>query len=175
MLSKRTGMMDVQMPQAISDDAFKAAMASFASGVTVVTTVDDEGRLFGMTATAFCSVSKSPPLCLVCVATAADPYPALKETGRFAVSVLSRDQGNLSIRFATHGIDKYDGVAWSRGPETGCPLITGALATLECAVETVVPAGDHEVFIGRILGIRVEPRGEPLVYFRGRYSELGEL
>lgn len=160
------------MPQTITDDVFRSAMASFATGVTVVTTVDGNREPFGLTATAFCSVSKSPPLCLVCVATSADPYPAMKETGCFAVNVLSHEQGELSVRFATHGIDKFSGVAWSAGSETGCALLSGALVSIECLVETIVPAGDHDVFIGRIQAIHVGTGLDPLVYYRGRYAEL---
>jgi flavin reductase (DIM6/NTAB) family NADH-FMN oxidoreductase RutF len=152
------------MPQPIADEEFRNAMASFASGVTVVTTVDGRGGPFGLTATAFCSVSKSPPLCLVCVAKAADPYPALQETGRFAVNVLSQQQGELSVRFATHGIDKFAGVEWSPGPETGCALLAGSLVSIECIADTVVPAGDHDVFMGRILGIHRGTGLDPLVY-----------
>jgi len=160
------------MPQTITDDLFRSAMASFATGVTVVTMVDGSGGPFGLTATAFCSVSKSPPLCLVCVAKSADPYPALKDTGRFAVNVLSQQQGELSVRFATHGIDKFAGVAWSPGPETGCAILSGSLVSIECIAETIVPAGDHEVFIGRIQAIHPGAGFDPLVYYRGRYSEL---
>lgn len=162
------------MPPPISDEAFRSAMASFTSGVTVVTTVDGHGAPYGLTATAFCSVSKSPPLCLVCVAKSADPYPALKETGRFAVNVLSQQQGELSVRFATHGIDKFAGIEWSPGPETGCALLSGSLVSIECVVETVVPAGDHDVFMGRIQGAHQGTGLDPLVYYRGRYSELAD-
>lgn len=157
----------------ITEELFKSAMASFASGVTVVTAIDARGRQFGLTATAFCSVSKTPPLCLVCVAKTADPYPALKETGRFAVNVLAEQQSELSVRFATHGIDKFDGVSWSPGPETGCALITGVLVAIECDVETAVVAGDHEVFIGAVRRVHSGESGDPLVYFRGGYATLG--
>jgi flavin reductase (DIM6/NTAB) family NADH-FMN oxidoreductase RutF len=162
------------MPPTIADEVFRSAMASFASGVTVVTTVDGRGASFGLTATAFCSVSKSPPLCLVCVAKAADPYPAMRETGRFAVNLLSQQQGELSVRFATHGIDKFAGVEWSPGPETGCALLSGSLVSIECTVETLVPAGDHDVFVGRIQSIHPGTGLDPLVYYRGRYSELAD-
>jgi flavin reductase (DIM6/NTAB) family NADH-FMN oxidoreductase RutF len=160
------------MPQHVTDESFKDAMASFASGITVVTTVDAQGVPFGLTATAFCSVSKSPPLCLVCVANSADPYPALKETGRFAVNVLAREQSELSIQFSTHGIDKFAGVEWTTGPKTGCALLSGALVSVECSVETAIPSGDHEVFIGRILGIRPGTGRDPLLYFRGQYADI---
>lgn len=147
-------------------------MASFASGVTVVTTLDDDGGHFGMTATAFCSVSRTPPLCLVCVAHSADAYPALKRTKRFAVNVLARDQGELSVRFATHGIDKFQGVPWSPGEATGCAVLTGAVVTVECVVQSEMTAGDHDIFVGAIRRIHPGQALEPLVYFRGAYADL---
>jgi len=160
------------MALAVTDELFRHAMSSFASGVTVITTVDASGRPFGMTATAFCSVSREPPLCLVCVADSADAYPALKESGRFAVNVLSSEQSELSARFATHGIDKFEGVAWSEGPETGCAILEGALVTVECLVENVLVAGDHEIFVGSIRRVHAGNAGDPLVYFRGRYVDV---
>jgi len=159
------------MSEGVSDEAFRAAMASFASGVTIVTTIDDDGRPCGMTATAFCSVSRRPPLCLVCVAHSADAYPALKRTKRFAVNVLSRDQAAISVRFATHGIDKFDGVPWSAG-ETGCPVLHGALAAVECVVDSEMTTGDHDILVGAIGRIHLGLATEPLVYFRCAYADL---
>jgi flavin reductase (DIM6/NTAB) family NADH-FMN oxidoreductase RutF len=159
------------MGDPVTTDEFKAAMAAFGSGVTVITTVDAAGEPFGLTATAFSSVSKNPPLCLVCVAHSAEGYPVIRDVGRFAVNILARSQEDSSARFATHGIDKFAGVAWTRGGETGCPLLMGALASIECVVTATIPAGDHDVFLGAIQSIRVE-NGEPLVYFRGRYCDL---
>ncbi|HEX7668052.1 MAG TPA: flavin reductase family protein [Polyangiaceae bacterium] len=159
------------MGEPVSNDNFKAAMASFASGVTVITTVDAAGVPFGLTATAFSSVSKDPPLCLVCVAHSAEAYPVIGQVGRFAVNILGREQEESSARFATHGIDKFAGVSWSKGKRTGCPLLTGALASIECLVTTTLPAGDHDVFLGAIQGIRLEA-GVPLVYFRSGYRDL---
>ena len=161
----------VTTPTRVSGDEFKAAMASFAAGVTIITTTDGAGQPFGLTATAFSSVSKEPPLCLVCVSHAADAYPALHAAGRFAVNILAHAQKDLSARFATHGIDKFAGVAWAPGRATGCPLLDGALASVECVVSTTVAAGEHDVIVGAIQSIRVAD-GAPLVYFRGHYREL---
>jgi flavin reductase (DIM6/NTAB) family NADH-FMN oxidoreductase RutF len=158
------------MTHPVTPEQFKAAMASFAAGVTVVTTVDNSGQPFGLTATAFSSVSKAPPLCLVCVSLQAEAHSVIRATGRYAVNLLSREQQELSARFATHGLDKFDGVAWKRGEATGCPLLEGTLASIECLVTTTVPAGDHDVFLGAIEHV-VIGYGEPLVYFRGRYCD----
>jgi flavin reductase (DIM6/NTAB) family NADH-FMN oxidoreductase RutF len=155
----------------VTPDAFKAAMGSFAAGVTVITVMDASGTPFGLTATAFSSVSKTPPLCLVCVSRDADAYPALIATGRFAVNLLSESQEALSNLFATHGADKFAGVAWTKGPATGMPLLDGAIASVECTVTERMVAGDHDVFVGALAGVKVDS-GSPLLYFRGRYGAL---
>lgn len=155
----------------IDDEAFTAAMGSFAAGVTVITTTDGSGQPFGLTATAFSSVSKQPPLCLVCVSMEAEARPVIRSSGRFAVNLLSAGQVALSARFARHGVDKFEGTVWTPGSVTGSPLLAEVLATVECTVHEALELGDHDVFVGRIVGVTVGP-GEPLAYFRGRYAEL---
>lgn len=159
------------MSAKVTTEEFKAAMAAFSSGVTVITTTNASGEPFALTATAFSSVSKTPPLCLVCVAHAAEAHPVIRAMGHYAVNILARTQETLSARFATHGIDKFAGVDWSRGERTGCPLLEGALASIECTIVGTMPAGDHDVFLGSIQSIRIGT-DEPLVYFRGRYCDL---
>jgi flavin reductase (DIM6/NTAB) family NADH-FMN oxidoreductase RutF len=167
-----TSVINLKTMGAVTTDEFKAAMASFAAGVTVVTTVDEAGVPFGLTATAFSSVSKDPPMCLVCVAHAAEAYPVIRQVGRFAVNILGRGQAEESERFSAHGIDKFAGVRWAPGAHSGCPLLAAAIASIECVVSTTVPAGDHDVFLGAIQEIRLLGNAEPLVYFRGRYRDL---
>jgi flavin reductase (DIM6/NTAB) family NADH-FMN oxidoreductase RutF len=159
------------MEHSVTTADFKAAMASFAAGVTVITTLDDSGRPFALTATAFASVSKNPPLCLVSVSHDAEAHPVISAMKRFAVNLLSRDQQGLSSRFATSGIEKFDGVAWTPGDATGCPLLAETLASVECTVSSVLTAGDHDIFIGAIQRI-VLGSGDPLVYFRGGYCDV---
>jgi flavin reductase (DIM6/NTAB) family NADH-FMN oxidoreductase RutF len=159
------------MRTTVTTEDFKSAMGSFASGVTVVTTVDGDGQPFGLTATAFSSVSKAPPLCLVCVSLDAEAHPVVRATGRFAVNLLASEQEWISTRFATHGLDKFEGVDWVRGEATGTPVLTGALAAIECDVTTTIPAGDHDVFLGAIRRITLG-NGEPLLHHRGRYRDL---
>jgi flavin reductase (DIM6/NTAB) family NADH-FMN oxidoreductase RutF len=156
---------------AVTSDEFKAAMASFAAGVTVVTTLDPANNPHALTATAFASLSMTPPLCLVCVDKRARAHGPLLATRRFAVSVLSADQQALSVQFANGDEDKFQGVAWTRGPATGCPIVGGALAWFECEVIDVHQGGDHDIFVGRLLEVTVGD-GEPLVYFRGGYASL---
>jgi flavin reductase (DIM6/NTAB) family NADH-FMN oxidoreductase RutF len=158
------------MPR-ITADEFRAAMGSFAAGVTIITTRDEAGRSFGLTATAFSSVSRDPPLCMVCVAHSAEAHPVLLASGRFAVNFLAANQEGLSARFATHGLDKFDGVLHQAGPVTGCALVDGAIASIECTVRSTHAAGDHDLFVGEIHSVTTsnEP---PLVYFRGHYCDV---
>ena len=158
-------------PRKVAAARFKAAMGSFAAGVTIITAVDEAGAPQGMTATAFSSVSLSPPLCLVCVNEQARTCQSILSRGYFAVNMLCADQHELSARFASALADKYVGVAWMRGANTHCPLLVGALARIECEVQGVHAAGDHCVIVGQPLSIDVAD-GSPLVYWRGSYSSL---
>lgn len=155
---------------AIGPDEFRLAMGHFASGVTVITTWDADGRPTGFTANAFSSVSLAPPLVLVCVDHKAQSYPAIETSGRFAVNILASDQEPLSKRFAVSGGDKFDGVAWSTGPG-GLPLLSGTLAAMECHTVHAYPGGDHTIFVGRVESAQTQAV-EPLLYYRGKYCRL---
>ena len=159
---------------AVTSEEFKAAMASFAAGVTVITTLDSAGSPHALTATAFASLSKTPPLCLVCVDKRARTHAPLVDFRRFAVNILSANQEAISAQFANAEDDKFDGVSWSNGPATGCPIVAGALAWFECEVSDIHQGGDHDIFVGRLLAVTVR-EGEPLVYFRGAYASLGRV
>lgn len=158
-------------PKAVEPEAFKAAMASFAAGVTIITTREPDGAPQAVTATAFSSVSLSPPLCLVCIDRRARTYRPLLAKGRFAVNILAAGQEWLSNRFASPIADRFSQVEWTPGELTGCPIIAGALAWMECEVVEVHSGGDHDIFLGRPASVHVRD-GSPLVYWRGSYSSL---
>ena len=158
---------------AIDPELFKQALGSFASGVTILTTQDQEGQLRGMTVSAFCSVSLDPPLVLVCIDQKAECHPNLRGIGRFAVNILGEAQRELSRRFATKGIDRFEGVRVRPGA-TGVPLLDGALSVLECRVVRAHPAGDHTIFVGEVQEAEVAPEA-PLLHFRGRYGAFSPL
>ncbi len=159
------------MPAPVSPAEFKAAMSSFSAGVTVVTALDAAGKPAGLTVTAFSSVSKSPPLCMVCIGHEADAYPVMRTARAFAVNFLASNQAPLAAQFATHGVDKFAGVRVRQGSSLGCPLIEGTIAAVECSVTNVVVAGDHDVVIGTIMHAEVRG-GAPLAYFRGAYCDV---
>jgi flavin reductase (DIM6/NTAB) family NADH-FMN oxidoreductase RutF len=149
---------------------FRHVLGHFATGVTVVTTSDGDGRPTGLTASAFTSVSLEPPLILVCVDHKSQTYPSLLECGRFAVNVLSTDQEHVSRRFASTRLDKFDTVP-HRISELGLPLIEGALASLECTTVSTHVEGDHTIFVGRV-ECASAGTGTPLLYYRGHYDTL---
>jgi flavin reductase (DIM6/NTAB) family NADH-FMN oxidoreductase RutF len=153
----------------IDDADFKLAMSHFASGVTVVTTEHDGAR-YGMTVASFASLSLHPPLVLICIEKNVKSHDAIANAKKFGVSILAKDQTDISNRFASRRDDRFDGVAIRTG-ELGLPLIEGALCTLECTLHQALPGGDHTIFIGEVVAAQ-SSESAPLVYFRSGYREL---
>jgi len=155
----------------VDDAQFKLAMSHFASGVTVVTTEHD-GTPFGMTVASFASLSLDPPLVLICIEKSVKTHDALVAAAQFGVSILAQAQADLSGRFASKKIDdKFAGVAVTRGDRLGVPLLDGAICALECRVHSALPGGDHTIFVGEVMSVRVT-EDAPLVYFRSGYRQL---
>ena len=156
----------------IDSETFRAVLGRFASGVTIITARDEQGKDHGMTVSAFCSLSLNPSLVLVCVAHDASMLPVMLTHPSFGINVLSSEQEAYSRRFASEEDDRFEGIAFRRG-ENGVLLLADALAHMECRVVAHHPAGDHTVFIGEI--DRAEPmahEGRPLLYYRGGYALL---
>lgn len=152
---------------AFDSKQLRQVLGSFVTGVTVVTTVDAEGRTWGLTANSFSSVSLDPPLVLWSQSVKAPSHAAFTRADRFAINILAEDQIDLSNRFATSGIDKFDGVQIDAG-EGGVPLLRRCSAWLECKAVTQVPGGDHVIFVGEVKAIRRTDR-RPLVFGGGQY------
>ena len=146
------------------------ALGCFATGVTVVTTRDQTGQPVGLTANSFSSVSLDPPLILFCLARSSTNVESFRQAEHFAINVLHIGQQPTSGVFARSG-DRFQDVAWETW-DTGVPILSGALASFECATDRIVEAGDHLVIIGRVTRARFEPRRDPLLYFRGKYRRL---
>ncbi|GAA2110648.1 flavin reductase family protein [Microlunatus panaciterrae] len=161
-------------PEPVSADALKRAMAHFASGVTVVTSRFEQVA-HAMTANAFCSVSLDPPLVLVCVAKRARFHPAVLGAGRWAVSILADDQQHLARHFAISGRDlltQFDRVGHTPAPFSGSPLLTGALAWMDCETQATHDAGDHTIVVGTVLWADEESSlRAPLTYYQGTYND----
>jgi flavin reductase (DIM6/NTAB) family NADH-FMN oxidoreductase RutF len=157
-------------PVPLDDALFKLAMSHFASGVTVVTTVD-AGIPHGLTVASFASLSLHPPLVVICIETATKSHDAIANAGKFGVSILGADQAAISGRFASKEIDdRFEGVAVRTGV-LGVPLIENAICTIECRVYERLPGGDHTIFAGEVVAAHTR-EGAPLVYFRSGYQHL---
>jgi flavin reductase (DIM6/NTAB) family NADH-FMN oxidoreductase RutF len=153
--------------------AFRNALGCFATGVTVITTVTDDGEPLGLTANSFSSVSLDPPLVLFCLGRGSQNFAAFTSSGRFAVNVLAEDQRDLSVRFSTTIEDRWDGVAWEAW-ETGAPVLSGCLASLDCETEAIHDGGDHVIIVGRVKRLASVAEGKPLLYFMGNYAGVEE-
>lgn len=151
----------------IDPDAFRDALSRFASGVTVVT-VANEGKLHGMTASSFASVSLDPPRVVVCLDKSSRTRALLADT--FAVNILSADQEDAARAFAGSGEKPFGKMSHELGI-SGAPLLHGCIAWVECETSSIVDGGDHDMIIGNVIGCRVE-QGQPLLYFDRAYRSL---
>lgn len=150
----------------------RTAIGHFATGVTVVTAIDDEARDFGSTANAVSSVSLDPPLVLICLRNESQTLDALLATQRFAINILREDQRHVAERFARAASrDTWAGVGHVPAPVTGAPLIEGALATLECELHSLADGGDHTIAVGQVLAVEHPPEHvPPLLFYRGAFA-----
>jgi flavin reductase ActVB len=151
--------------------AFRNAMARFASGVTIVTTKNRGGQPLGFTASAFSSLSLSPPLLLVCLQKDADSYDSFMEAEHFAVSILAHGQDYIARRFATKAIDKWQDTPTVPGDKTRLPLIDGASAQTECLMLDRVDGGDHTILIGEVISA-ASTDAEPLLHFNRQFGRF---
>ena len=156
----------------MQDRAFRRALGEFATGVAVVTARGKGEDLVGMTMSSFNSVSVEPPLVLFSVDRKSLSLPSMIEAKGFAVSVLARDQENISNQFARALSNKWDQVKTCVG-HAEVPLISGALAHFECEPYANYDGGDHIVFVVRVVHYATQPDAPaPLVFFRGRYCDV---
>ena len=159
----------------LTQEDFRRAMGMFATGVTVVT-VESNGRVEGMTANAFTSVSLDPLLVLVCVDRKARTHAHLHERKRFGINVLSEGQRSISEHYAQPGRDparaEQEAGAKFERTQHGTPVLQGALAYLECRLQDAQDAGDHTIFIAEVEEVMVRG-GRPLLYFESGYLALG--
>ncbi|MEU3766746.1 flavin reductase family protein [Amycolatopsis keratiniphila] len=152
----------------------REVMGQFATGVTVLTAGGE--RAHGMTANAVTSVSLEPPMVLCCVSRAARMHEAIVTAGSYAVTVLASDQKELAKYFADWrrpaGIAQFDSVDWTAGPQTGAPLLDGALAWLECELAEVYEGGDHSIFLGKVVASSRGTAQDSLVFYSGGYHQI---
>ncbi|WIX78342.1 flavin reductase family protein [Amycolatopsis carbonis] len=157
------------MTAVLGPSRFRAVLGHFCTGVTIVTSHDGAAPV-GFACQSFAALSLDPPLALFCAARTSRTWPILAATGRFTVNVLAEHQRDLSATFGARVDDKFATVAWHPAP-SGAPLIHGALTWIDCALETVHPAGDHHhVVIGRVTARGDTSDARPLLFHRGQYT-----
>ncbi|MBC2384730.1 MAG: flavin reductase [Pseudomonas sp. PGPPP1] len=151
---------------------YKQVMGSFPSGVTVITTLDDDGQIVGLTASAFSSLSMDPALVLFCPNYSSDSYPVLIKNKRFAIHVLSGGQQNEAYAFARKGKDKAQGIEWTLSA-LGNPILANATAVIECELWREYEGGDHAIMVGSVKNLIVPAQNAgPLVYCNGKMGAL---
>ncbi|MBF8187752.1 flavin reductase family protein, partial [Nonomuraea sp. K274] len=151
---------------------FRQVLSRFATGVVAITALDPvSGRPCGLAANTFTSVSLNPPLVAFCVAHTSTSWPRVRDAQAVTVNVLAEQQQAVCAQLATRGGDKFAGLEWTRSPG-GNPVLDGALAWIDCAVEAEHPAGDHMIVVARVLQLDTHAEGGPLVFFRGAYGRF---
>jgi flavin reductase (DIM6/NTAB) family NADH-FMN oxidoreductase RutF len=157
------------MTSAVDELAFREAIAHFATGVTVITTLY-EGRPAGMTASAVASLSLDPVLLLVCINNRLPTHGAIEASRRFVVNVLGEGQEDLALRFARPVPDKFVGVALD--PKSELPILSDAIAHFVCDLHERFPGGDHSIFTGLVRECATTRKTRPLLYFRSAFGSL---
>jgi flavin reductase (DIM6/NTAB) family NADH-FMN oxidoreductase RutF len=157
-------------PQAprFTPQEFRLALGTFATGVTVITGRDVEGKLVGLTANSFNSVSLSPPLVLWSLARSAGSMPAFSTGSHYAINILAAEQRPIAERFATRDIDRFEGVPYRIGAG-GVPVLEGVAASFECFNRSRYEEGDHVIFVGEVEHCERREGALPLIYHGGRF------
>jgi 3-hydroxy-9,10-secoandrosta-1,3,5(10)-triene-9,17-dione monooxygenase reductase component len=156
--------------QAPAPDArsFRDALGRFATGVAFITAAPN-GEPAGLIVNSLASVSLEPPLVSFCPSRSSLTWSRMRRAGRFGVNVLGRQHERFARRATPAGADRFAGLDWEPG-RGGAPLLTDALATLDCEIVAEHPAGDHWIVMGRVDDVRIPPINEPLVFFAGAFG-----
>ena len=162
------------LPDAVSSDAFRAAMRQIAGTVSVVTTGRGADRT-GFAATSVASLAVDPPSLLVCLDRGSSSWPVLRRSQSFCVNVLGEEQSAIADRFAgrggLRGAERYGEADW-RELETGTPALADALVAFDCVLEEAIERHSHAILIGRVVAVATRPGGLPLLYRHGSYRRL---
>jgi flavin reductase (DIM6/NTAB) family NADH-FMN oxidoreductase RutF len=155
-------------PPSFSSQEFRAALAMFATGVTIVTARDAHGQRIGLTANSFNSVSLDPPLVLWSLSRVAASLSAFARGSHYAINILAADQRTLAERFSSRADDRFAGVAFREG-SGGAPVLEGVAAVFECFNRSRYEEGDHVIFVGEVEHCEQREGASPLIFHGGRY------
>ena len=155
---------------ALEARSFRDALGRFATGVAFVTAAPD-GEPAGLIVNSLTSVSLEPPLVSFCPSRSSLTWSRMRRTGRFGVNILGRQHEPFATRATPAGADRFAGLNWELGPR-GVPLLTDALATLECEIVAEHAAGDHWIVVGRVDDVRTSPLKDPLIFFAAAFRTV---
>jgi 3-hydroxy-9,10-secoandrosta-1,3,5(10)-triene-9,17-dione monooxygenase reductase component len=150
--------------------SFRVALGRFATGVAFVTAAPN-GEPAGLIVNSLTAVSLEPPLVAFNPSRSSLTWSRMRRAGRFGVNVLGRQHEHLATRATPPDADRFAGLDWQLG-EGGIPLLTDALATLQCEIVAEHPAGDHWIVVGRVDALHISPIKDPLVFFAGAFGAL---
>ena len=157
-------------PTAFDEAKFRQVLGHFPTGVVVVAAADADGPV-GLAIGSFASVSLDPPLIGFFPGNQSSSWPRIRAVGSFAVNILGEEQEDVCRVFAGKSTDKFATIGWRPG-RSGAPIINDVTAHIECELESVTPAGDHDFAVGRVIDLEVNHEGGPLIFYRGGYSRL---
>lgn len=152
-------------------DLFKEALGNYPTGVTIVTTTDENNIPLGLTVNSFASVSLDPLLALWSIDHKVSSIEAFKNRGKFAIHILAGNQSELCKTFASKDVDRFASCNWALSP-LGLPVIEEAFAVLECETYKTIEAGDHTILIGAVQNIQVDKELNPMLYHRRHFGEI---
>jgi 3-hydroxy-9,10-secoandrosta-1,3,5(10)-triene-9,17-dione monooxygenase reductase component len=161
---------DPRLLASVEPGLFRETLGRFATGVAFVTASAD-GEPLGMVVNALSSVSLDPPLLLFCPGRDSFTWRRMRRSGRFGVNVLEARDEEFVRRATPAGADRFAGVRW-RPSAAGVPILEDALAFAGCGIESVIPAGDHWIVVGRVEEAWVDREGDPLVFWAGSFGGL---
>jgi len=150
---------------------FRNALGTFTTGITIVTTLDEEGNPYGITVNSFASVSLEPPLVLWSIGRDSDHHEIFEQTDYFAIHVLHEKQQALSEHFATTKVDKFSDLSWQKG-EYGSPILEEYGSCFQCRTEDRYAGGDHTIIVGHVEIFHTQNKCQPLVFHKGQYQKL---
>lgn len=159
------------MSRYVEDQSFIEAMSDLPAAVSVVTTSTDNGEPRGATVSSMTSLSRKPPMLLVCLDSGSETLAALECNKNFVVNVLSEGQEDLALRFASKGSEKFQLSSWST-TSSGIPVLDDVCISFDCEVKSLVPAGDHSIVVGSINNLDHDAGKDPVVYHRRRMFGL---
>jgi flavin reductase (DIM6/NTAB) family NADH-FMN oxidoreductase RutF len=164
-------MADPESPSEFDPKAYRSALGGFGTGVALVAARDAEGRAHGLIINSLTSVSLSPPIMLWCLANASKAFDVFTRADTFSLNILRSDDHEVAHRFSRSGdrIIPEDQVCTM---DTGAPVLSAAVASLDCRMRLRQPMGDHEVIYGDVVAYRGDPGVNALGFFRGRYVTL---